>query len=76
MYGQVFPGKPGRQEDTWEDRLSYFESCLDQLAEYAPSSVAMPYMIGCGLAGGDWDNYLELIGKFDDIVPVTLYKLT
>lgn len=42
------------------------------------SSVAMPYGIGCGLGGGDWDTVLgiieEIFGSFPDIT-VELWKL-
>lgn len=30
-------------------------------------SVAFPYLIGCGLAGGDWQDYANIIQEFQDI---------
>jgi hypothetical protein len=29
--------------------------------------VAIPEFIGCGLAGGDWEIYLEMITKFSQL---------
>ena len=38
----------------------YFKECMITLEKHAReenlNSVAIPYKIGCGLAGGDWDN--------------------
>lgn len=49
-----------------------FQNCLDLLAErlnnYSVSgfynTVAFPYKIGCGLAGGDWNKILKMIRDF------------
>lgn len=41
-------------------------------------SVAFPYMIGCGLAGGNWETYLGMITDFQKTyadVSVVIYKL-
>ena len=41
-------------------------------------SIAFPMGIGCGLAGGDWNVYLNLIKQFKINNPntkVTIYKL-
>jgi hypothetical protein len=37
----------------------------------------MPYNIGCGAAGGDWNIYFDMIKNFAYInqINVTLYKL-
>jgi hypothetical protein len=43
----------------------------------APLSFAFPHGIGCGLAGGVWGDYLDMINKFADVVrpcPVVIYK--
>ena len=41
------------------------------------ASIAMPYNIGCGTAGGDWDVYFQMIKNFANNyqIHVTLYKL-
>lgn len=42
-----------------------FEKCLLKLKERVPAGdvIAMPYKIGCGLGGGDWDIVYGLIEK-------------
>lgn len=39
-------------------------------------SLAMPYGIGCGLAGGDWETVYEIIKRNSDFfkLDITLYK--
>lgn len=45
--------------------MRYFRKCLDLLAKEIGSrdwkKVAFPYLIGCGLAGGVWHEYLPAI---------------
>lgn len=41
-------------------------------AEY---SVTAPYLIGCGLAGGDWNLVYPMLEKIFDDYELTLYKL-
>lgn len=55
----------------------YFKECMVTLEKYAReeglTSVAIPYKMGCGLAGGNWDNeiYPIIMSVFKDS-PVTL----
>ena len=48
-------------------RLAWFEKCLLELSQYIKilniDSVAFPYGIGCGLAGGDYYRVLEQWSK-------------
>jgi O-acetyl-ADP-ribose deacetylase (regulator of RNase III) len=48
----------------------YSVSCCEQ-------SIAIPYCIGCGLAGGDWDIVLQMIKEIfnDHVSRVVIYKL-
>lgn len=84
LYGQC---KPGRAKHETR-RLEWFHSGLDELAtviETEPAnkdrivSVAFPYEIGCGLAGGKWTDYLRLINEFAEahkrILRVVIYQL-
>jgi uracil-DNA glycosylase len=72
FYAQYYPGKstsrliPGGETDTSRDRIKWFGGCLDNFSRenIFGSSVAFPYNIGCGLAGGDWDDYERMIIKF------------
>jgi hypothetical protein len=45
--------------------------------EVKPRSIAFPYLIGCGAAGGDWKLYLEQIERFAEEfdIKVRIYKL-
>lgn len=38
-------------------------------------SVAIPYKIGCGIAGGDWDKVMDIIIDNCVDIDVTIYKL-
>jgi O-acetyl-ADP-ribose deacetylase (regulator of RNase III) len=54
--------------DNSNQRILWFKQCLDQLGAFLVSkgitSVAFPFMIGCGLAGGDWNVYHKMIIEF------------
>ena len=56
-------------KDSKSDRENYFGQCLRKMAELqvmksSKTSVACPYGIGCGLAGGDWSVYMRMIKDF------------
>merc|ERR1711871_543112 len=65
LFGQYYPGKP-RKNETEHTRLQWFKNSLDELSKIGESlhSVAFPYLIGCGLAGGNWILYRHLINDF------------
>ncbi|XAK55542.1 Appr-1-p processing protein [Bacillus inaquosorum] len=48
---------------------------VKELSEQLNKSVAIPYGIGCGLAGGDWNIISELIDSVFSDYNVTIYKL-
>lgn len=58
IYGQDGYG-PGRQTNygAVAEALSGFADEVNP----RPGTVFVPYLMGCGLAGGDWDVYSELI---------------
>ena len=64
LYGQVYPGRP-RFSKQRASRIRLFQKGLDKILELAPSSVAFPHRIGCGLAGGDWKVYSKMIRDFE-----------
>jgi hypothetical protein len=79
-FAQWAPGKPGHyekfystppQKDTMDQRLSWFEECLSHLD--IDGKVAVPYKIGCGLAGGNWKDYKRVL--IDSDVQFVIYKL-
>jgi hypothetical protein len=68
MNAQLNPGGPnGNIGDGIKDRLEAFETCLRDIEGYLlhPSNTCMtlsfPYGIGCGLAKGNWLDYMSLI---------------
>lgn len=80
IYGQYAPSKP-RGNETAELRLQWFKECLHKIKNYMDNekytSIAFPYKIGCGLAGGDWLKYKKEIKRFanNNKYDVYIYKL-
>lgn len=72
LLGQYYPGKaryPLSSLDGIPVREKYFYHALLRLAkEPALESIAFPWRIGCGAAGGDWEHYLEMITNFANYV--------
>ncbi|KAK3107265.1 hypothetical protein FSP39_010737 [Pinctada imbricata] len=50
--------------DSKENRTLWFEQCLTLLGQTNFKYIAFPFKIGCGLAGGDWTTYRQLIKEF------------
>lgn len=68
MNAQLNPGGPnGNVGDGIEDRLQAFETCLRSVEEYLINhaqgcmTLSFPYGIGCGLAKGNWLDYMGLV---------------
>jgi O-acetyl-ADP-ribose deacetylase (regulator of RNase III) len=84
MLGQVYPGSPRYPDsklDGYKARQRYFHLCLMALAKIPNlESVAFPWKIGCGAAGGDWKYYQGTIKNFATYVAekqgtkVVIYK--
>ena len=80
LFGQYAPGRPGQYEfyknvckvrgveDTKKNRLMWFREALDELGSVLdgvrPAKVAFPYKIGCGMAGGRWEDYSRAIDEW------------
>ena len=81
MFGQFYPGVvryPNGTKDGHEVRLKAFQSCLTAISRIKDlESVAFPWGIACGAAGGDWETYLSTLQYFADNVgvPVKIYRL-
>lgn len=69
LFGQLYPGRPGASYDTEELRLGWMQQALHEMAEglkkHRAPHVAVPYRMGCGLAGGKWSNYIYLLKEFE-----------
>lgn len=81
MYSQFLPGGPNSNEtDSESNRESKFKECLDNILLEIKDlkSIAFPYKIGCGIAGGNWNNYLKMIEEFSKRTPATvvIYRRT
>jgi hypothetical protein len=50
--------------DTPPQREKWFQECLQALGALTYETLAFPYKIGCGLAGGQWTHYQPLIHDF------------
>lgn len=88
MNAQFYPG-PGsnkkiedKEIDTDSYREQYFKSCLDEISKIKDiNSIAFPFLIGCGMANGNWDNYYKMLEDFSNKIyseqnaDVYLYKL-
>ena len=72
--------------DSLEDRFRYFQDCLLQIStllqtkptDTKQQTIAFPYRIGCGLAGGSWPRYEAELKAWSDANPafdVKLYQL-
>lgn len=69
LFGQFEPGA-----DYSPKRL---EQALEQLGNFARTkgcSVALPYKLSCGIAGGNWDEVLQIIGRTMDGVDCVIYQ--
>jgi len=84
LLGQIYPGGPKYANDSAEKRVKWFEQALTQLAGIVQekggdkaATVAFPYKIGCGLAGGSWPQYEQLIERFAERsgAQVSIYQL-
>lgn len=78
MFAQHHPGEPRVKGDDAVAREGYFKACLQELAAQDDlEGVAFPWGIGCGLAGGDWEKYLNMIHEFaaSTNARVVVYKL-
>lgn len=74
LYGQLEYGRTNNQTN-----YNALKGCFKQLQDFALSKgiteVAMPFGIGCGLAGGNWDIVYSMIEDIFTKVDVKLYKL-
>lgn len=63
LFGQYYPGKLNNYpNDNESKRRDYFYSGLKKIIQIENlESIAFPWSIGCGLAGGNWWEYYEPI---------------
>lgn len=68
LLGQYYPGKPKYPDSSKDGTLArekYFYQCLLKVARIPNlESVAFPWHISCGAAGGNWNHYYGTIINF------------
>ena len=68
MLTQYYPGTSNDElslKDGIKARISYFTRCLIDISKIdGLESVAFPKFVCCGLAGGDWLVYSDILEKF------------
>jgi O-acetyl-ADP-ribose deacetylase (regulator of RNase III) len=82
LYSQF---RPGAVDEEWVDRGMQFELVLNRMLktvkqckvkiekQYGSLKVGLPYMIGCGIAGGDWSEYYDIISEASNKYKVDIY---
>lgn len=83
MIAQYYPGPPKFGNDTTQMRKYWFSECLAEIETHLKGKgtivrLALPWRIGCGLAGGNWNEYLQVLEYFaaknSDWISVVLYN--
>lgn len=71
MFAQDHCGRGNRQTD-----YESFYNCLEQIRERSTidTPIAFPYLIGCGLGGGNWNIIRTMIEEVLGDHDVTFYK--
>jgi len=68
LFGQYYPGTPKyplSSLDGIKTREKYFHKALMAVSKIPDlNSVAFPWRVGCGAAGGNWEYYLGTITNF------------
>ena len=83
QYNKSKPNPLGKH-DSFVDRQRWFRACLDRIGlldrkDHALQSIAFPFEIGCGLAGGDWEAYRAMLFQFarqHPSVKIVIYRLS
>jgi len=72
---QFLPGGPsdyyliGGLYDDSIGRIELFKKCLNQVSNISElDSISFPWKYGCGIAGGDWEIYRNIIDNFSDSI--------
>lgn len=72
MIAQYYPGSPVTKMNLLDGdkvREGYFNQCLHAICRIDNvESIAFNKYIGCGLAGGNWKNYLSMLEAFAIVI--------
>jgi len=78
LFGQVNYGSYGKHFKKFGRQTIYpsLKYAMEKLKnEFPNESYAFPYLMGCGLAGGDWDVVLDMIKDVFEDNDVVIYDL-
>ena len=76
QHGYSRPGKPAIQYDALDECLRNLRLAVDYLSQRNPKRIEILIpRIGCGLAGGTWDQVCPLLTKHLAIYDVYVYDL-
>lgn len=79
IFGQFGYGKNGIQTDYDALRSGFNDifSAVTNISKYKDKTIAIPYGIGCGLDGGDWNIVYKMIEDISEYYnyDCTIYKL-
>jgi O-acetyl-ADP-ribose deacetylase (regulator of RNase III) len=78
LFGQDYYGRYGYYYEKYNRQTNYDalkKAMVLLVNEYPDKSYAFPYLIGCGLAGGDWEIVLGIIGDVFKDNSVVIYDL-
>lgn len=76
IFGQLYYGRGGTHT-SYDALKQAFERLLYMAKnrhKFKGMTIALPYGIGCGLAGGDWNKVYKIIQEVFSDYGVTLYK--
>lgn len=68
LYGQYFYGKGKDRTDYPALRRGLTAICVDMVGK-GLTKLGLPYMIGCGLAGGNWGTVSGIVQEVADAFP-------
>lgn len=76
IFGQCDYGNDGKRYTDYAALKSAFISLRKQMRELNLHTLSLPYLMGCGLGGGNWDSVLHIINDVfkDTDVVITIYK--
>lgn len=73
LYAQYYPGGSKYENDTPELREKWMKECFAKIYNIRKKikSIAFPRLMGCAIAGGNWENYYSFICKLQFHMPDT-----
>ena len=74
LFGQNYYGRDSKRYTSYDGIYNALNSLSVQMLDNGMESIAIPYKMSCGLAGGDWDIILAML-KSPGVFGVTNIKI-